>query len=377
MSGRPQPDASRQEQAQQYARTLRWLFFLSLAWGFLLFLGLWWSGFSLWLRETLTFPRPLATLLYFLAITAIYGLVEIPLSFYSGFVLPHRYGLSSQSFGSWLKDLAKIGLLSLALGLGALLVLYWLLEHLPDWWWLVAAVLALGLSALLTVLAPLLILPLFFRQEPLQDSALGQRLQELAQRARVKVLGVFTINLSTKSHTANAALIGLGHTRRVILADTLLEKYAPEEIEVVLAHELGHHRQSDMARFLFFQALLALGGLMVAHLALRAAVASGGFSSLADLAAFPVLALTVMVFSLLLQPLTKAYHRRQEAKADAYALEMTDNPEAFMALMTRLADQNLSEAKPSPWVEAFFYDHPSYGKRVARALQYQASRGKD
>jgi STE24 endopeptidase len=247
-----------------------------------------------------------------------------------------------------------------------------LLERFPESWWLLAAAFVVLISVVMTVLAPIVLLPIFFKLRTLDDPDLTQRLRHLAEKAGTRVRGVFTINLSSKMTIANAALVGLGNTRRIVLGDTLLAHYSPEEIEVILAHELGHHAHGDIAKMLLAQSAITLAGFYVASLVLKRALAPLGFQSIADVAAFPLLMLVLGGLATLVEPLERAYSRYIERAADEYALRTTDNPQAFISGMTKLAHQNLAESDPSRWVEWFFYDHPPYQKRVEHARRYAA-----
>jgi STE24 endopeptidase len=362
-------DPQRQKKAEEYARIRRRLFVVDLALGAFVLLVLLLGGVSLWLKGrilAMTSSTPLAVALYFLVFAAGYGALSFPLSTYSGFVLPHRYGLSTQTLAEWLADQVKGALLGLGFGLLMVEVLYYLLRAFPQGWWLLTAVFTFFFTVLLSNLAPILIVPLFFELTPLEDQELAQRLLALAEGARTRVRGVFTINLSSKTRAANAALMGLGNTRRIVLGDTLYQDYSPDEIETILAHELGHHVHGDLGKGIVAQTALTLVGLYLAHLALRWGVAFFGFQGPADIAAFPLLGLVLGAFALVTMPLSNGYSRWREAAADEYALQATRNPEAFISAMAKLANQNLAEVAPEPWVEFLLYSHPPLGKRIAR-----------
>jgi len=363
-------DRERQEKAKDYAKIMRRLSFFELGLGITFLLVLLFSPLSAWLADLLDFPKPLQVALYFATVVICYGIVTAPLSFYGGFALPRRFGLSVQSLRGWLLDEAKGGVLGFLLGIGVMVFLYWLLGSF-DLWWLMAAAFVILLAVVMTNLSPLIIVPLFYKLEPLADEGLRERLVRLAERAKTRVRGVFTINLSSKATTGNAALMGLGNTRRIVIGDTILDRYSPEEIEVIMAHELGHHVHRDIAKLIALESATILVGFYLVHLVLKVSVPYFGFNGIADVAAFPVLALVLGAFALLLEPLTNAYSRYQEGSADEYALALTSNAEGFIAMMTKLTNQNLSEAQPSRWVELFFYDHPPYFKRVARARHYE------
>jgi STE24 endopeptidase len=206
--------------------------------------------------------------------------------------------------------------------------------------------------------------------EPLSDKKLKKRLTDLAKQARAPILGVYTINLSSKGTTANAMLAGLGRTRRIVLTDTLLQKYTADEIEVVMAHELGHHIHKDVPKLIAMQAVMIFAGFYLANLVLRAGIVTFNFDGVADAAALPLLFLFVAVLTMVATPFINAYSRHVEAAADETALQLTEKPEVFVAAMTRLTNQNLSVADPSRWVELLFYDHPSYTKRISAAKLY-------
>ena len=365
------PDAQRQEKAREYASLTRRLFFVDLALGAILLLAFLLSGLSSGLRNLLDYPQSARVALYFVTLVLGFSILSAPLDFYRGFVLPHRYGLSCQSFGSWLADEAKSMALMLVLGAGLVVVIYLFLEAFPETWWLLAFAFLVLVSVILTNLAPVLILPLFFNTEPLADPELRTRLLSLAERSRTKIRGIFQINFSSKSTAGNAMLMGWGNTRRIVISDTMLQRYTPEEIEVVMAHELGHHCHRDIARLIVAQSVLMLLGFYLMHVVLNWAVPELGMEGISDVAALPLLALVGAAFALLLMPLANAYSRHLEESADRYSLAATANPEAFSALLTKLTDQNLSESQPGRWSEILFYDHPPYYRRIALACRYQ------
>jgi len=369
-STQPRLNTKRQELARKYGRLMRRLSIIESAIIGVVLLVLIFGGLSVELGHFLAFPQPWASALYFAILAVVLGIVLMPITYYQGFILPRRFGLSHQKFGAWLSDRAKASALSFFLGLAAVIVVYWLLARFPDIWWLWAAVFLVLLSLLLTRLTPTLLLPLFFKLQPIGDAKLKERLLNLAERARAPISRVFTIDLSRKGTTANAMLAGLGRTRSIILTDTLLQKYTQEEIEVILAHELGHHLHKDIPKLIALQAAVILLGLYISNLVLRASLTPLGFQDIADAAALPLLFLILAVFNLIMMPVTNAYSRFVETSADKAALELTANPQALVTAMTKLTNQNLSVADPSRWEELLFYDHPPYTKRVNLARLY-------
>ncbi len=233
----------------------------------------------------------------------------------------------------------------------------------------------IGLFILLAQLAPVILFPIFYKFEPLDNEDLRRRLVHLGERAGTRVRGVYRWKLSEKSKKANAALTGLGSTRRIILADTLLDNYAPDEIEAVLAHELGHHVHRHILKSIFVQAGITLFGFWVANLVLHYAVDHHMFEELSDFANLPLLAITATVISLLLMPALNAYSRYNERQADRYAFEAIASVDPFISSMNKLAKQNLAERTPAKWIELLFHSHPAISRRVAAAEEW--SRAQD
>jgi STE24 endopeptidase len=365
-------DPQRQETAQEYARQRRRLLVVDLALSALLVVGFLLSGASLWLKVLLLgagLSSPWALVGVYVAVVFVgYTLLFWPLSWWSGYVLPHRYDLSTQTLRGWLTDELKSLALGLVLGVPVAEVVYWLLRSRPATWWLWAAAFLIAFTVLLDYLAPVLILPLFYKLTPLDDPELVARVQGLAGRTGTRIVGVYTIDLSSRTKTANALVIGLGRTRRIALGDTLYADYTPDEIETILAHELGHQVRHDLELGIVVQSLLLLGGLYLAQLFLGWGVARFGFEGPSDVAALPLLVLAVGVFSLLTMPLINAHSRWRERLADRFALQVTGNPHAFARAMTRLANQNLAEADPPRWVVWLLYSHPPIKERVESAM---------
>ena len=300
-------------------------------------------------------------------------LVELPIAFYQGHLLEHRYGLSTQSTGHWLADQGKGVLLGLALAVVGSSIVFVALRGTPEhWWWISASVFAVGM-VVLARLAPVVLLPIFYKFKPLERPGLVARLLALAEKARTDVVGVFEWVLSGHTKKANAALAGMGRTRRILLSDTLLADYSEDEIEVILAHELAHHVHRDLWRGIAIQTLLLFGGFFLADLVLRRVADAAGLRGLSDPAALPLLMLVAGAWSFLMLPLVNALSRAQERAADRYALDTTRNVDAFVTAMKRLSQQNLAEEYPSALVRWIFYSHPPIRERIEAARAF--SRG--
>jgi STE24 endopeptidase len=379
-------DDARQQKARRYARQRQTLTFINLGVSAVVIAVLLFSGLSFWLRDALQFAagwqpipgwEPLLITLYFLALGAAVAIIDAPLTWYSGYVLPHRYGLSTQRPGAWLLDGVKSLAISLPIEILAVLFVYLLLAVSPDAWWLWTGLAMLLFTVVLANLAPILLLPLFYKLTPLPDGDVKQRALALAAQAHTRVRGIYSMNMSAKTTAANAAVMGLGNTRRIVIGDTLLNHYTPDEIEVVVAHELGHQVHRDIPKLIIVQSVTMLGGLYLVNLALHAVVgAFPAYHGLSDPATMPLVAAVLGIFGLVVLPLTNGFSRTVERQADGYALESTGKVDAFISAMTRLANQNLAELNPNPLVEFFLYNHPSIGNRLAFARKYAEKRKK-
>jgi STE24 endopeptidase len=357
-------------ETRRYNRIRRWLGIADFAIGFLFLVVLLMTGGSAWLRDQayrLGFQNySLSLFLYLLLLLAISKALGIGLDYY-GFSLERRFKLSTQRFRSWAWDEVKGFLVGLVLGGVLVEVLYFTIRQWPQHWWMLAWALFMGLFIILAQLAPVVLFPIFYKFEPLDNEDLRRRLVVLSQRAGTRVRGVYRWKLSEKSKKANAALTGLGATRRIILADTLLDNYTADEIEAVLAHELGHHVHRHILKSIFVQAAITLFGFWAANWTLHYAVDQHMFEELSDFANLPLLALVSVALSFVLMPALNGYSRFNERQADRYAFESIASVEPFISSMNKLAEQNLAERTPSKWVEWFFHSHPAISRRLAAA----------
>ena len=365
-------DPERQKRAKEYARINRRLMLVDMAFGGLYALLWLFLGWSEALKQALlgwTTNAWLLVIAYAAVFGGIYFLIDLPLTYYEGFVLPHRFEISNQTLRGWVSDQVKGLLLGAVLGGLLLEIIYVVLRLYPDTWWLWAAGILLLFSVILANLAPVLLMPIFYKFVPLGDeyADLKARLVRLAENAGTHVRGVYKFDMSRRTKAANAALTGLGNTRRIILGDTLLNEFSNDEIETVLAHELGHQVHKDIPIGMVVETVTTLVGLYLANLALHWGVSYFGFDGVGDIAAFPIFLLVLGLYGLVTMPLSNAFSRWRERRADEYALESTHKPQAFASAMTRLANQNLSDVDPEPWVEFLLYSHPALQKRIAMA----------
>jgi STE24 endopeptidase len=360
-------------EARKYNRIRRWLGIAEFALGLGLLLVLLLTGWTGWLRDIAYRSQSyaLAVFLYTLMLVVLSKFVGLGLDYYS-FRLEHRYKLSNQKLRGWIWDEVK-GLLVSAVLAGLLVeMLYFIIRQFPEHWWLLAWLGFLGVAVLMAQLAPVILFPIFYKFEPLQDEELKSRLVRLGERAGTRVRGVYKWHLSEKSKKANAALTGLGNTRRIILADTLLDNYSPDEIEAVLAHELGHHVHKHILKSIGVQAGVTLLGFWAANWALHYSVDRlHMFETISDFANLPLLILIFTLLSFFLMPALNAFSRYNEREADRYAFESIASVAPFVSSMNKLAEQNLAERTPSRWVEWWFHSHPAIARRVLAAEAWE------
>src|ERR1700689_202378 len=345
------PDDS--PQARRYNRIHRWLGIADFVIGSAFLVVVLSTGWTGWLRDLAYrcgFQHyALAVFLYLLFLLLISKALGLGFDYY-GFRLERRFQLSTQKFRSWIWDEVKGFLVGLVLAGIVVELLYFMIRQFPQHWWLITWALFMGLFILLAQLAPVVLFPIFYKFEPLDNEDLRRRLIQLGERAGTRVRGVYRWKLSEKSKKANAALTGLGATRRIILADTLLDNYTADEIEAVLAHELGHHVHRHILKSIFVQAGITLFGFWLANEVLRYAVERRNmFETMSDFANLPLLILVSTVLSLLLMPALNAYSRFNERQADRYCFESVASVVPFISSMNKLAEQNLAEKTPARW----------------------------
>jgi STE24 endopeptidase len=373
MAEDPIPVQADSPEVRRYNRIRRWLGIADFAAGLVFLIVLLVTRWSDGLRDLAYrwgFQNySFALFIYLVLLLGISKALGIGLDYYS-FRLERKFKLSNQRFGSWAWDEVKGFLVGLVLGTIVVELVYFTIRQWPLHWWLLGWALFMGLFVLLAQLAPVVLFPIFYKFEPLENEELRRRLVVLSEHAGTRVRGVYRWKLSEKSKKANAALTGLGNTRRIILADTLLDNYSAEEIEAVLAHELGHHVHKHILKSILVQAGITLFGFWAANWTLHYAMDQRMFEQLSDFANLPLLALVSVVLSFVLMPALNAYSRFNERQADRYAFESTANVEPFISSMNKLAEQNLAERTPSKWVEWFFHSHPSISRRLAAAEEW-------
>lgn len=363
-------DNDRLRRARQYSRIRVKLSILSTILFFvitLLFVSL---GLTRWMEEVSygVISSPYAALLIFAVIFGfISSVITFPLRIFSGYILEHRFGLSNQSFRSWLWDGVKGMLVGAVIGTPVLLLFYYFLRTYETGWWLPVGIMMIIFSVILARLAPTILFPLFYKFKPLDDGDLKERILKRCEEAGMNVKGIFQFDMSTKTKKANAAFAGIGKAKRIILGDTLLEKFNHDEIDVVFAHELGHYKLGHIKRMMVVGVVSTMAALFIAAQLYALSIGWFGFESVTQLAALPLLTIWMGLYGLITGPVDNWLSRRHEYQADRFALEMTRNKEAFISTMSKLATMNLSDPEPPRWVEIMFHSHPTIKKRIKAA----------
>jgi Zn-dependent protease with chaperone function len=320
-------------------------------------------------------PLALRAVMFLVGFHLMLSVMFAPLSYYASYVLAHAFGLSRQTRRAWLVDWLKGTLLGTVFGTlvgGAFL---WIVAALGAAWWLAFGALATALGIGLVFVTPYLLVPIFFKMRPLADQDTVERIQALVTRAGTPVRDVCSLDFSRRTAEANAAVIGIGRSRRVVIADTLLAEFTPGEVDAVVAHELGHHVHRDVHRLLLANAVLLWLGLAAAAWVTPAALPLLSLPSLDYVPGYAVLFALVELFFLLVSPVLNWWSRRLEIDADRYALQLTRDPNAFAAAMQRIGCQNLVEFRPPRWAEVLLASHPALDRRIALARAWTSGGG--
>lgn len=332
------------------------------------------SGLSLRLTAALAgagIPQFFMVGSYLLIAGLFFSALTLPFSFYGSFVLEHQFNLSRQSLGGWMADQAKAGAVGYVIGYIMIGVFYWTLARFPSTWWLAVWLIWGFFSLVLAKLAPVIIIPLFFRSTKLSDEELRRRILALAGKMKVAVMDVFEIDLGKKTVKANAAFTGWGSTRRVLLADTLTHAFTPDEIEVILAHEFAHYRLRHIWKLIAINSLVTLSAFYLIYATSEHVLAAFHVRSLHDVASLPVVFIYFSLLGVLTQPVQAGLSRGMEREADRMALEITGAREAFISSMEKLSQQNLSDRDPHPLIKFYFFDHPPIDERIAMARAFR------
>jgi len=336
--------------ASAATRTLTWIFMAACAWlGYRYFSG----G-----RSTKIYIAAGYIALFYIII----NIIILPLSYYSGYVMEHSYGLSNQTEAMWFSDLAKEKGIEVLFSVTAFTGIYALLKYIPKYWWLIAASVTAIFLILQAYLYPVVIDPLFYNFKSLEDEGLREQVLEVTDKAGIEVYDILVADASRRTVKANAYFTGFFNTRRIVLYDNLLNNFSEDEILNVVAHEAGHWRYSHLVKYILIRIAASFIGFFALDFFLVRWGLRGSFSAIFLI----ILIMSFMAF--LTAPVLNAVSRHFERQADSFALHMTGEYDAHISLLADLAESNLLNVDPGPVITAVLYSHPTVMERI-RAVE--------
>jgi STE24 endopeptidase len=302
------------------------------------------------------------------------SIIFAPFSYYTGYYLEHKYNLSNQTFWKWILEGAKGTLVGLVIGIPILALFFFVIRTFGVNWWIPFGIIMFVLSVVFAQVVPILILPIFYKVTSLENENLKEKIVKLCTEANLKVESVYKFNMSKNTKKANAAFTGLGKTKRILLGDTLLDNFSEDEIETVIAHELGHYKRKHIIKNIVIGTVSSfLLFFLIAHLH-KFSVEWISYSNIKQVWTFPLMVLWASVIGLIQTPISNYISRKFEYEADEYAIKSTSKRDAFISTLEKLTEQNLGDKEPHPFVEWFFYSHPSIGRRTGHIRQIDIER---
>jgi len=306
-------------------------------------------------------------LVFILIIGLGFSVIGLPFDFYGSYIVEHKFGLSNQTFFKWVWEESKSTALSIVIGVPIALVFYFLIRSMGDKWWLYFAGFIFVISVFFARIAPVVIFPLFYKFTKLEDGEIKEKVEKILSDVKISITGIYSFNMSKDTKKANAGFTGLGKTKRIILSDTLLEKFTPDEIAIVFAHEAGHYKHRHIVKNIMFSTVVIFASFYICSVLHSITIKSMGFENVYDLAALPALVFYLTLSGLIMMPVTNFISRKYEFQADEYALRITSDLNSFISTMEKLAEINLADKEPHPVVEFFLYSHPSIKRRIEAA----------
>jgi len=307
--------------------------------------------------------------LAFLLFSFLIGFVDLllffPLTFYSGYILEHKYELSNYTLRSFFWEQIKALLVGLVIGVPLLILFYFFLKTFGNSWWIPVGIILFFFSIILGRIAPTLIFPLFYKFIPIEDENLVDLVRKRCENAGMKVEGIFQFDLSKTTKKANAAFTGIGKSKRIILGDNLIQNFTSEEIDAILAHELGHFKKRHLWKMMATGTVFTFAGLYLVSSIYSDWVVSFGFENVTRLAGLPLLGFLLSIYGFAIGPIQNIVSRYHEREADRFSKEMLEgNSKPMISALNKLADQNLADRDPNPIVEFLFHSHPSIKHRI-------------
>lgn len=362
--------------AMKYERVKNLLFFSQSLFLILLLLFFQFSGASSsllsWL-ESLYGNRHLFLInTFFVTITFLtMSCIFFPFSIYCGFFLEKKYKLSNQSLMKWANDYLKSLILELIITVLLISFIYSILKAFPDWWWIISAGFYIFFSVVLALLTPNFIMPLFYKFDKIDNSCLANDIKNILSSANIEISGVYQWGLAEKTKKANAAFVGFGKTKRIILSDTLIDNYSREELLSVVAHEAGHCKNKDLLRLLFINSFFIFIGFYLANIFVLEILEKINISPLYNISGSPILMLGLFIFSFLTMPFINFFSRKREYEADAFSINLIGNSDSLISALEKLSDQNLSVKNPNKIIEFLMHSHPSLERRISNVTKNQ------
>jgi len=323
--------------------------------------------------SSLLSPNDYINLLVFSVLMGIaYYIVSIPMAYYSDFAVEHKFSLSNQTLKDWVKKEAKKGIISFIISVPLIFSLYTFIKYWPLHWWLLAAILWFFVSIVLAKFAPVFIVPLFYKYSPIKNKTLKDKLLKLASGAGFRVKDVYEINISRDTKKANAALMGIGKQKRIVLCDTLLENFDDAEIESVMGHELGHHKLRHVMKLISSEGIFTFVTFFITNIFFLKLHTIAGYARLSGFESLVLIYAIMCALGIFVLPLQNAFSRKLEKDADLFALEATRNKQAFISTMKKLAEQNLADTCPGKFYEIMLYNHPPISRRISFAKSFKS-----
>lgn len=311
-------------------------------------------------------------LLIFLGIVGLMeSLINFPLNFYSGYILEHKYDLSNQTLLKYFTEKAKSFAVGVVIGVPVMLIFYYILLNYENYWWLILGIFMFFLSVIIGRIAPILIFPLFYKFKPIENESIKNRILGLCRKTKVDIKGIYVFDMSKNTKKANAAFTGLGKSKRIILGDTLIDRFSEDEIESVFAHEVGHYKRKHIFKLMFLSTILTFAGLYITSVLYEASLSYFGFIYVYEISALSLMAIYLSLYGLITAPISNIFSRKYEWEADKFALDFSEDKNAFISAMEKLAEQNLADKEPNKIIEFLFHSHPSLQKRIEFASNYK------
>lgn len=337
-----------------------------LSWLLILFFVI--SGLSDELVDLIFMIAPNDYLRFFIFILAtglVGSIIFLPVNFYTGYLLEHKFGLSNQTISKWIWENLKSLFVGGLIGIPILFIFFYALNTYGDYWWLPFSIILFLISVVLAKILPIVILPIFYKVLPLEDEDLKSRIMKLSENVKINVENVFKFDMSKNTKKANAAFTGLGKTKKIILGDTLLENFSNDEIETVIAHEIGHFKHKHIRKNILISTLFSFLTFYLMAVLYKISIPLFGFEYITEIAALPILSLWAVLIGVVQTPISNGISRKFEYEADKYAVEETGKAKIFIEALKKLNEQNLGDPDPHPLVEWYSYSHPSIKKRIA------------